>query len=92
MLDAIRDAVKDEKVIYLFLDNARYHRSIDVKDRMDDLNIEPIYNVAYSYTFNPVERLWAYWKHYFRAILLEKMLKCPDAKSSPLKDALLETF
>ena len=56
------------------------------------LNIEPVYNVAYRFEFNPIERLWAQYKNYFRKVLLRKMLDYPDAKSYPLKDALFQTF
>ncbi len=59
MLMAIRDAAKDEETIYLFLDNASYHKNTDVRETMAELNIEPIFNVAYSFKYNPVERLWA---------------------------------
>ena len=48
MLADIRGAVKDE-VIYLFLDNASYHRNSEVKEEMKKLNIEPIPNVAYHF-------------------------------------------
>ena len=58
MLREIRGAVKDETVIYLFLDNAGYHRSAEVKDEIKKLHIEPIMNVAYRFQYNPCERLW----------------------------------
>ena len=44
MLDNIAGAVKDEK-IYLFMDNAGYHKNELVVAHMKKLNIEPIYNV-----------------------------------------------
>ena len=91
MLDNISGAVGDEK-IYLFLDNASYHRNEDVRVHMKKLNIEPVYNVSYRFEFNPIERLWAMYKQYFRKALLKKMLDYPEAKSSPLKDALFQTF
>jgi hypothetical protein len=49
ILTDIRDAVKNDKVIYLFMDRAGYHRSPEVKAEMKELNIEPIYNVAYRF-------------------------------------------
>jgi hypothetical protein len=57
MLDNISDAVKDEK-IYLFLDNASYHKNEDIIKHMKKLNIEPVFNVAYQFKYNPIERLW----------------------------------
>ena len=59
---------------------------------MKKLNIKPLLNTQYRYEFNPVERLWSMYKANFRAILLDKMLKNPDPKDTPLKDAMLETF
>ena len=56
------------------MDRASYHRNPDVKDEMKKLNIEPIYNVAYSFKYNPCERLWSNFKEKFRAVLLDKML------------------
>ena len=92
MLADIRGAVKDENVVYLFLDNASYHRNTEVREDMKKLNIEPIMNVAYSFQYNPCERLWGQLKQNFRALLLEKLLNGPGAKDNPLKDALHETF
>ena len=66
--------MKDDSKVYLFMDRASYHRNPDVKEEMKKLNIEPIMNVAYSFKYNPCERLWALYKLHFRAILLEKML------------------
>lgn len=48
MLECISDAVKDER-IYLFLDDASFHKNPDVKKRMEELNIEPVYNVGYRF-------------------------------------------
>ena len=58
MLDNIAGAVKDEK-IYLFMDNAGYHKNELVVAHMKKLNIVPIYNVSYRFEFNPIERAWA---------------------------------
>ena len=91
MLDDISGALKDEKA-YLFMDNARFHKSEEVILHMKELNIEPIFNVAYRFEFNPCERLFSQYKNHFRKVLLRKMLETPDYKSTPLKDALFETF
>ena len=58
MLENISGAVKNEK-IYLFMDGAGFHRNPDVKKLMVELKIEPVYNVGYSFQYNPCERLWA---------------------------------
>ena len=41
------ERAKDDKVIYLFLDNAGYHSGQEVKKAYKELNIEPIFNVGY---------------------------------------------
>ena len=96
MLGSIRDRAKDNKVIYLFMDNAGYHGKANgngiVENAYKDLNIIPVYNVGYQYMLNPVERYWSLVKHYYRRILLDKMLKCPTAREQPMRDALRETF
>ena len=91
MLDSISGAV-DTKKVYLFMDNAKFHKSQEVIEHMKELNIEPVFNVAYRFEFNPIERLFAFYKGYFRKVLLQKMLDYPEAKSTPLKEALFQTF
>ena len=61
MLECISGNAKDEK-IYLFLDGASIHRGPEVKKRMLELNIEPVFNVGYSFKYNPCERLWSQYK------------------------------
>ena len=46
MLNSISGAVGNEKV-YLFMDNAGFYKNEEVRNRMRELNIEPVYNVAY---------------------------------------------
>ena len=48
MLDNISGAVKKER-IYLFMDNASFHKNEQVRQHMELLNIEPIFNVAYQF-------------------------------------------
>ena len=74
------------------MDNANWHRNPEVKQEMRKLNIEPISNVVYRFEYNPCERLWGQYKQHFRAVLLDKMLKGPGSRDTPLKDAMLETF
>ena len=91
MQENISDSVKEER-IYLFLDNASFHKNEEVRKHMKDLNIEPIYNVAYRFEFNPIERLWGQYKQHYRKLLLEKMLAGALPNEQPLKDALHQTF
>jgi hypothetical protein len=66
----IRGAVGDEKV-YLFIDNCRVHHAKVVTPLWKELNIEPIWNLAYSPQYNAaVERYWAQLKAAFRPLLL----------------------
>ena len=88
MINNIIGANKDNQTIYLFMDNAGYHRNEELVKYMKENNIIPVYNVSYHFMFNPIERLWAQYKNHFRRVLLEKMLDYPEAKSTPLKDAL----
>jgi hypothetical protein len=74
------------------MDNANYHRNEDVVKHMKKLNIEAVFNVSYRFEFNAIERLWAMYKQHYRKVLLTKMLNYPEAKSTPLKDALFQTF
>ena len=47
MLDTIRARTKDNKVIYLFVDNAGYHSKGIVDEAYERLNIVPVFNIAY---------------------------------------------
>jgi hypothetical protein len=44
---------------------------------MKKLNIEPVYNVAYRFEFNPCERNFAMIKNHYRKVLLQMMLEFP---------------
>ena len=43
------------KPFVVFMDNLSVHRSKKVRELMDQLKIEPIFNVAYSPEYNPIE-------------------------------------
>ena len=89
-LTEIRACCGDEH-IWLFMDNSGVHHCC--KDAMVKLNITPVWNVAYSPEYNnAVEKYWAQLKTYFRPLLLSKMLKCPRAKDTPLRDAVRQTI
>ena len=74
------------------MDNAGYHSKGIVDEAYERLNMVPVFNVGYQYMFNPVERYWSLVKHYYRKVLLEKMLKCPTAREEPMRDAMRETL
>ena len=92
MLDNISGAIPGDEKVYLFLDNASFHRSKETAAHMKRLNIEPVFNVAYHFTYNACERLFGQYKQYFRRVLLGKMLDGAGVKENPLKEALFETF
>jgi len=51
-----------EKAVHLFLDNAGYNRSYEVKSKAEELNIKLHYLPPYSPNLNLIERLWKYCK------------------------------
>ena len=55
ILTDIRDKIGDNFKVYLFMDNASYHKHDDVKQAMKELNIEPVMNVSYGYRYNGIE-------------------------------------
>ena len=57
-LKEIRASVGNDEKVYLFLDNSGVHRCCT--DRMEELNIEPVWNVPYKYQYNEgCEKYWA---------------------------------
>jgi len=92
MLDNISGAIPGDEKVYLFLDNASFHRSKETAAHMKLRNIEPVYNVSYKFIYNPCERLFGQYKQHFRRVLLGKMLAGAGVKENPLKAALFETF
>ena len=69
MLGYIRDGAKDDKrKIYLLVDRASFHGkdynriAPEVQKACKEYNIELILNVAYSFQFMPVERVWSRYK------------------------------
>ena len=62
MLDNISGALPNEEKVYLMLDNAAFHKNLDVRAHMKRLNIEPVFNVAYQFAYNACERLFGMYK------------------------------
>jgi len=61
LLKKIEDANKDKKTIYVFLDNAPYHRSKIVQEHVNypECRIKLIFLPPYCPHLNPIERLWS---------------------------------
>lgn len=58
-------ANKDAKIAVL-MDNLGVHKSPEVRQLMDELDIPAIYNVPYQPDFNPAEACFSKIKNYFR--------------------------
>jgi DDE superfamily endonuclease len=50
------------KIIYLYVDNARYYRSKLVQEYLENSRIKMIFLPPYSPNLNPIERLWKFLK------------------------------
>lgn len=57
-LREIRKANDNEKPIALLLDNLPSHKTDEVRETAESLNITLIYNAPYSPELNPIEFLW----------------------------------
>ena len=66
---------KSSKPMIIFQDNLRAHKSGIAKEAFAELNIKPVWNVAYSPEYNSgIERFWGQVKTRFRPKLLGYML------------------
>ena len=76
----------------VFLDNCRVHTSIYARKWYPKLDIEVIWNLAYSPEYNlGIERYWGQLKAAFRPLLLQYMLKYKK-KDKPLERAVTEVI
>ncbi len=60
--------------IALFMDQLPVHKSKDVRPAYDRLDITPIYNVAYSPEFNPIEAVFSKVKRHFSSQRLHNLV------------------
>lgn len=65
-LRQIRKHAAIKGTIHLVLDQAGYHRCLDVVNAAAKLNIKLVYLPAYSPNLNPIERLWKIMNKYAR--------------------------
>jgi transposase len=61
-LREIRNDYPDPKIIYIFLDNARYNHSVAVREEAEALGIKLLFLPPYSPNLNLIERLWKFMK------------------------------
>ena len=57
----------------IFMDNLSVHRSIGARKAMDWLGIKPLFNLAYSPDYNPIEMVFSQVKHHFKKDRLQKL-------------------
>ena len=62
----VRSAYASLNVIHIVLDGAGYHRSQEVVEEAEKLNIKLHYLPPYSPNLNPIERLWKVMNEYVR--------------------------
>lgn len=65
-MDIIRERYPDNKPIVIFIDNAKYQKSYEVKERAAKQNIALKFIPAYSPNLNLIERLWKFVKKQLR--------------------------
>ena len=63
-----------KRPIALFMDNLWVHKNVQVRELMSKLNIKPIYNVAYSPEFNPIEAVFSKVKRQFSCQRLHNLV------------------
>ena len=59
-------ANNEGKKVALFMDNLAVHRSNRARAKMTELGIEPVFNLAYSPDFNPIEFCFSHVKRLFK--------------------------
>lgn len=65
-IDVIGEKYSDSKPIVIFADNARYQKSIEVREYASKRNISLKFIPAYSPNLNLIERLWKFVKKQLR--------------------------
>ena len=63
-----------KRPIALFMDNLWVHKNAQVRELMAKLDIQPIYNVAYSPEFNPIEAVFSKVKREFSCQRLHNLV------------------
>ena len=67
-----------KKPLALFMDNLWVHKQKEVRELMTKLDIRPIYNVAYSPEFNPIEAVFSKVKRAFGSQRLHDLVTKVD--------------
>ena len=64
-LQEIRDRYPFDDIA-LYMDNLAVHKSLEIRERIDELGFEYVYGPAYSPDFNPVETIFSSAKGYVK--------------------------
>lgn len=72
LLEVIEQKYFLSSMIYIILDNAKYHYSKEVKEFLNGKNIKLVFLPAYSPNLNLIERLWKFFK---KQVLYNKYYK-----------------
>lgn len=62
LLETLEQKYFSASMLYIILDNARYHYSKAVKDCLNEKNITLVFLPSYSPNLNLIERLWKFFK------------------------------
>jgi len=76
LISAIEQKYFMASMIYIILDNAKYHHARDVKKYLEGRNIRLVFLPSYSPNLNLIERLWKFFK---KSVLYNQYYKNVDA-------------
>lgn len=77
------------KPFALFMDNAPFHKSNEVRDGLEEMNITRIMNVPYSPWYNGIEGCFSVVKNHFKRRRLNYMV---NNKSYVIQELIKESF
>ena len=63
------------------MDNLAVHRSNIVKDHMAKLSFIPIFNIAYSPQYNPIEGIFGLVKRTYKSLNTAAVVNCEQIKT-----------
>lgn len=70
--------INGRKPLAIFMDNLLVHKTREVFDVYWDLKMYPIFNIAYSPEFNPIESVFSQMKRHFKKARLSKLANNED--------------
>jgi len=70
--------INGERPLAIFMDNLRVHKMRGVLEAYRILHQYPIYNIAYSPEFNPIEAVFSQVKRHFKKARLSKIANNED--------------